>query len=1287
MAGQNLSFKLVLDGDNKGLVSAVKQSEETVSSIFKTIKDEADKLKNTSEKTGEEVGKIVPDDLKPKAESAKSAVSEVTKATSDLDKQASETTTKVSDLADELKQTGKEASTTSKDMIEIVPKSTIEMADALTSNLNKATTTIKDAGSNAKSTADNFADFGKVSEKALGVLKTDLDQAKQKLQTLSSTNATPQDILKAQSEVDKLENEVDQAEKAFIEFKEASGRANQELANTEVATDKAKIGFSNLKSAVGILAGGLAALGLGLTAKEFIQTSDATQQMAARLKNATASTEEYNLVQARLLELANATYRPLSEAQEVYLATAGTMKSLGYNTEEILSATESLSLSFTHNATRADQAQSAQDALAQSMAKGSVDADAWMSIITGADNVVSDMAKSTGKSEAEIRKLGASGKASLSDLVNALIQSRDHNLELANAMENSTADAMQKVRNNLTALIGSMNEQYNISSRLAEMIGNLGNNLDWIAVLFDDVMSAVEAVSAQFDELDPSTINSFKDAIESAYGAVKELAQGGMDLAKIVWDILSTSFNNMLSVFSSFTGDVSEVGEQVSFLTRVSQGLSITFGFLEDGIATIRIVLNLLAGTFYTVASAANSVLAAITWGDVSKQFSVNADAMLKKSKEYYAQADKDAMDFESQGFKRLDDAAKTQAQRDQDKVNSAKDSLDKISSLEKEAVTQSRLNAEQRTQLQSDLAKARANNEVNEIRRITEELSKLDESDKAIAVNRVQYDKERINSAQIWAEGLIQANNGVLSEQIKNEVAAKGFGIAMDESGKITVTALGDSRKAVEENVKATELAKERAKQAEKDYQDFVSQNAAKKIQLEQQIAQSKVNGDLTALKSSQDSLTQINAKEEELNLERQRRSLGLKQNLDEESGVTKRAYTEASEVAKRFGVDIDAVTGRISESFSSSGKDLDSFRGKLSEAGITGKQAGDVTYQAWLKWLETAKSQEEIDAAKAKLKSFGDQGEISTFQVEQGLIAIKKQALQLPNDLDPVAKAFEQLGIKTKEQLKLSAQLALANFELVRKSGQATQGDLQKAYEETIRLAYASGDAQAIATANSKAASLGLSVQVDETGKATVQSFDEMNRAADNHASRVSNGVTSAYRRMGEVAREEALSSSEAWAKALDSQQGGMHSTTQGEKTRLAFNQSEVEAELKAMGYDDKKAAEIAKNILQGSKLGDGYRNASTSWLAKNGLDVVGSFAGGGGGTSNANYVREQLEKYTQYAGNTSSTMGIGDSSKTVKYEISTGNNKATVYGAPSTESNLNSILSELETIKKST
>ncbi len=106
--------------------------------------------------------------------------------------------------------------------------------------------------------------------------------------------------------------------------------------------------------------------------------------MGERIKNATNSTEEYTMVQARLLDLANKTFRPLQEAQEVYLATAGTMKVAGLHHRANLAVTESLSLSFTHNATRADQASSAQDALAKSMAKGAVRCRRMdVSIITG----------------------------------------------------------------------------------------------------------------------------------------------------------------------------------------------------------------------------------------------------------------------------------------------------------------------------------------------------------------------------------------------------------------------------------------------------------------------------------------------------------------------------------------------------------------------------------------------------------------------------------------------------------------------------------------------------------------------------------------------------------------------------------------------------------------------------------------------------------------------------------------------------------------------------------------
>ena len=64
---------------------------------------------------------------------------------------------------------------------------------------------------------------------------------------------------------------------------------------------------------------------------------------------------------------------------------------------------------------------------------------------------------------------------------------------------------------------------------------------------------------------------------------------------------------------------------------------------------------------------------------------------------------------------------------------------------------------------------------------------------------------------------------------------------------------------------------------------------------------------------------------------------------------------------------------------------------------------------------------------------------------------MAIKRANSELPDALDETGKAFERLGIKTKEQLRLSAQMALSDFETVRQSGQATQEQLQQAYEKT--------------------------------------------------------------------------------------------------------------------------------------------------------------------------------------------------------------------------------------------
>lgn len=256
---------------------------------------------------------------------------------------------------------------------------------------------------------------------------------------------------------------------------------------------------------------GALALG-GFTVSSMIEAADGYTQMAARIRNATASTEEYQFVQDRVLATAQTTYRSLGEAQEVYLSLSGGMKSLGKTTNETLDLVDSLSFSFTHNATRQDQAQSAMDALSKSMAKGKIDADAWISIVTGADNVIADMAKTTGMSEAEIRKLGASGKASLEDLIKTLIATREQNEQLANNMENSLADGFTNLSTAVTVYLGQANEATSATGIMASALGVLAGNLDTVgdAAMLGGVAYLTKTMATQAVAMKQSVVSTLE---------------------------------------------------------------------------------------------------------------------------------------------------------------------------------------------------------------------------------------------------------------------------------------------------------------------------------------------------------------------------------------------------------------------------------------------------------------------------------------------------------------------------------------------------------------------------------------------------------------------------------------------------------------------------------------------------------------------------------------------------------------------------------------------------------
>lgn len=215
-----------------------------------------------------------------------------------------------------------------------------------------------------------------------------------------------------------------------------------------------------------------------LSVSKVIDVADGYGQMAAQIQNATKDQREYNLVQKHLLETANTTYRNLKEAQQVYLDVGGALQAYGASTERALRITDSLSFSFTHNATAADKAASATDAFMKSIYSGNVSGEQWISIISAIPSVVNDLSDSLGKSKDVILAMGNAGELTSKQLNDAFDKSREKSEALANAMRNSLADGKVALANSFEKVIGEANIAYDATHRLAGGLSFVADNLE-----------------------------------------------------------------------------------------------------------------------------------------------------------------------------------------------------------------------------------------------------------------------------------------------------------------------------------------------------------------------------------------------------------------------------------------------------------------------------------------------------------------------------------------------------------------------------------------------------------------------------------------------------------------------------------------------------------------------------------------------------------------------------------------------------------------------------------------
>lgn len=224
------------------------------------------------------------------------------------------------------------------------------------------------------------------------------------------------------------------------------------------------------------------------TAMMAIKVSDDYNQMASRIKMVTNDTEGYVMVQERLMEVADRTYKPLETIQELFVRSSSAMKELGYSTKETVDFIDSISSSLTINSANTDRANLAIAALNRSMTSGKVAAQEWEMVMNVMPTIAADIAlylRETGKeataTEQSVKNMAKEGQVSMELMAQSAIYAKDKNAELAENMPTTLGDAVTKLRNHLTAYLGETNNSIGASEKLVEAVNFVTAHLDTFA--------------------------------------------------------------------------------------------------------------------------------------------------------------------------------------------------------------------------------------------------------------------------------------------------------------------------------------------------------------------------------------------------------------------------------------------------------------------------------------------------------------------------------------------------------------------------------------------------------------------------------------------------------------------------------------------------------------------------------------------------------------------------------------------------------------------------------------
>ncbi|WP_272579650.1 phage tail tape measure protein [Providencia sp. PROV266] len=314
------------------------------------------------------------------------------------------------------------------------------------------------------------------------------------------------------------------AQRSTESLASALNRLTQQGEKAAESTDN--LGFS-FKRLISSAAGAMSVAAVIKMADDWGQVA---AQVKMTLKSVEGDIENYANVQQRFLEISNRNGKDIEITQKLYIGAAASMKELGYSTEQTIDYVESLSSTFTANATSTMATDSAINAFNKSMIAGKVAGDNWNAVMNAAPTILGNIARELERTnggmkvtENEVKKLGSEGKISFKLMADSIQRAKEANNALADSMDNTVADGFTKLTNSAKAYYGEINQSMGITRSLSAGMGELSNNFDMVSTALTGIVGI--GVARYFGNLTQKMYDNSKQSVTNALNSRKEAAE------------------------------------------------------------------------------------------------------------------------------------------------------------------------------------------------------------------------------------------------------------------------------------------------------------------------------------------------------------------------------------------------------------------------------------------------------------------------------------------------------------------------------------------------------------------------------------------------------------------------------------------------------------------------------------------------------------------------------------------------------------------------------------------